>query len=130
MAGNTVNVQGNYVDVHDNEVVNLTIEKAGEVNVADTLKPKEAEVPQELAQSSLWQAFRREGLVNEHGFPTVSRTEAALMAAMLGDELELPNKWKVFERMWNRNNMRNDYNTALEQRKTLVFQERLKKMKD
>lgn len=28
MAGNTVYVQGNYVDVHDNEVVNLTIEKA------------------------------------------------------------------------------------------------------
>ena len=28
MAGNTVYVQGNYVDVHDNEVVNLTIDKA------------------------------------------------------------------------------------------------------
>jgi len=28
MAGNTVYVQGNYVDVHDNEVVNLSIEKA------------------------------------------------------------------------------------------------------
>lgn len=28
MAGNTVYVQGNYVDVHDNEVVNLNIDKA------------------------------------------------------------------------------------------------------
>ena len=28
MAGNTVHVQGNYVDVHDNEVVNLSIDKA------------------------------------------------------------------------------------------------------
>lgn len=28
MAGNTVYVQGNYVDVHDNEVVNLSIDKA------------------------------------------------------------------------------------------------------
>ena len=28
MAGNTVYVQGSYVDVHDNEVVNLSIEKA------------------------------------------------------------------------------------------------------
>lgn len=28
MAGNTVNVQGSYVDVHDNEVVNLSIDKA------------------------------------------------------------------------------------------------------
>ena len=25
MAGNTINVQGNYIDVHDNEVVNLNI---------------------------------------------------------------------------------------------------------
>ena len=28
MAGNTVHVQGSYVDVHDNEVVNLSIDKA------------------------------------------------------------------------------------------------------
>lgn len=28
MAGNKVYVQGNYVDIHDNEVVNLNIEKA------------------------------------------------------------------------------------------------------
>lgn len=27
MAGNTINVQGNYIDVHDNEVVNLNIDK-------------------------------------------------------------------------------------------------------
>ena len=33
MAGNTVYVSGNYVDVHDNEVVNLSIDKAGEVRV-------------------------------------------------------------------------------------------------
>jgi hypothetical protein len=35
MAGNTVYVQGSYVDVHDNEVVNLSIDKAGEVKVGD-----------------------------------------------------------------------------------------------
>lgn len=29
MAGNKVYVQGNYVDVHDNEVVNLNIDKVG-----------------------------------------------------------------------------------------------------
>lgn len=27
MAGNTIHVQGNYIDVHDNEVVNLNIDK-------------------------------------------------------------------------------------------------------
>ncbi len=35
MAGNTVYVQGSYVDVHDNEVVNLSIDKAGAVQVGD-----------------------------------------------------------------------------------------------
>ena len=33
MASNTVYVQGSYVDVHDNEVVNLSIDKAGKVSV-------------------------------------------------------------------------------------------------
>ena len=28
MSGNTLNVQGSYIDVHDNEVVNLNIDKA------------------------------------------------------------------------------------------------------
>ena len=28
MAGNTINVRGNYIDIHDNEVVNLNIDKA------------------------------------------------------------------------------------------------------
>ena len=39
MAGNTVYVQGSYVDVHDNEVVNLSIDKAGEVHVEGTVQP-------------------------------------------------------------------------------------------
>ena len=33
MAGNKVYVQGSYVDVHDNEVVNLSIDKAGTVSL-------------------------------------------------------------------------------------------------
>ena len=34
MAGNTVYVQGSYVDVHDNEVVNVSIDKVGTMNVS------------------------------------------------------------------------------------------------
>ena len=40
MAGNTVYVQGNYVDVHDNEVVNLSIDRAT-VQVSDAQQPAE-----------------------------------------------------------------------------------------
>ena len=58
--------------------------------------------------------------------PTVSRPEAALLADMLAERLGIANKWKFFEKLWHRNNMRSDYNTALDQRKSLEFQERLK----
>ena len=44
--------------------------------------------------------------------------------------LGITNKWKVFERLWHRNNMRGDYNSALEQRKSLEIQERLKNILD
>ena len=35
-------------------------------------------------------------------------------------------KWKTFGAFWHRNNMRGDYNDALEQRKTLEFLDKLK----
>ncbi len=35
MAGNTVYVQGSYVDIHDNDVVNLNIDKAEEIHVSE-----------------------------------------------------------------------------------------------
>ena len=129
MAGNTVNVQGNYIDVHDNEVVNLSIDKVGTVKVADGQQPsREDVVPEVLAKSELWERVKSEGLVDGSGQPTVSRPEAALLADMLAQRLGIANKWKVFERMWHRNNMRGDYNTALDQKKSLAFQEKLKKL--
>ena len=128
MAGNTVYVQGNYVDVHDNEVVNLSIDKVGTLKVADGQQLQERGVPAVLAGSELWERVKDAGLVDEHGQPTVSRPEAALLADMLAQRLDIANKWKVFERMWNRKNMRNDYNTALDQKKSLAFQEKLKKI--
>jgi hypothetical protein len=129
MAGNTVYVQGNYVDVHDNEVVNLSIDKVGTVKVADGQQPsREDAVPEVLAKSELWERVKSEGLVDGSGQPTVSRPEAALLADMLAQRLGIANKWKVFERMWHRNNMRGDYNTALDQKKSLAFQEKLKKL--
>ena len=42
MAGNTVYVQGSYVDVHDNEVVNLSIDKATVAVDADSQQIREA----------------------------------------------------------------------------------------
>ena len=128
MAGNTVYVQGNYVDVHDNEVVNLSIDKVGTMQMAEGWQAQKTDIPKVLAESELWKQVMEAGLVNEQGQPTVSRPEAALLADMLASRLGIANKWKVFEKMWHRNNMRNDYNTALDQKKSLAFQEKLKKI--
>lgn len=126
MAGNNIYVQGSYIDIHDNEVVNLSVDK-GEVHVGDSqLSPEERVIPEVLANSELWHKVQQAGLVNADGLPTVSRPEAALLADMLAERLGITNKWKFFERLWHRNNMRGDYNTALDQRKSLEFQERLK----
>lgn len=119
-------MQGSYIDIHDNEVVNLSVDK-GEVHVGDSqLSPEERVIPEVLANSELWHKVQQAGLVNADGLPTVSRPEAALLADMLAERLGITNKWKFFERLWHRNNMRGDYNTALDQRKSLEFQERLK----
>ena len=37
------------------------------------------------------------------------------MAEGAGAGLGIASKWKVFEQLWHRKNMRNDYNTALDQ---------------
>ena len=126
MAGNKIYVQGSYIDIHDNENVYLSVDKA-KVNVNDNLNDNEnKEVPEVLASSELWERVKDEGLVDENNMPTISRPEAALLADMLAEKLGIGNKWKLFEKLWNRRNMRNDYNTALEQRKSLKFQEKLK----
>ena len=126
MAGNNIYVQGSYIDVHDNEVVNLSVDK-GEVHVGDHQLPeKEHVIPEVLAGSELWHKVQQAGLVDTDGLPTVSRPEAALLADILAERLGIANKWKFFEQLWLRNNMRGDYNTALDQRKSLEFQERLK----
>jgi hypothetical protein len=130
MAGNTIYVKGSYIDIHDNGVVNLSVDK-GEVHVGDRQQPKpQCAVGEELVDSEPWLKVKQAGLVDADGMPTVSRPEAALMADKLAQLLGIANKWKYFEQLWHRNNMRNDYNTALNQVKSLEFQDRLKKILD
>jgi hypothetical protein len=126
MAANTVYVQGPYVDVHDNEVVNLSVDKAGKVQVDSRQMSEDCVIPNVLAESELWQKLIDANLLDDNGQPTVSRPDAALMADMISVRLGISNKWKMFEKLWHRNNMRGDFNTALEQRKSLAFQEKLK----
>ena len=99
MTANKVYVYGSYIDIHDNEVVNLSVDK-GEVHLGNCqpkpTKPEESIVPEVLAGSELWQKVKQAGLVDTDGQPTVSRPEAALLADMLARRLGIANKWKFF----------------------------------
>jgi len=122
---------GQHIDHVD--TVNLQMDGDGQFHFGMVERVNENEnqnqnenLPEVLANSELWERVKDEGLVNEKNMPTTSRPEAALLAYMLAEKLGIGNKWKLFEKLWNRKNMRNDYNTALEQRKSLKFQEKLK----
>ena len=127
MAGNKVYVQGSYIDVHDNENVYLSVDKA-EVNVKDEVKEAVDERPAELTTpraQELWEEAQEKGWVDEHLQPLVSRPLAALLADRMAEVLDIRNKWKAFELMWNRKHMRNDYNTALDQQQCDDFRKKL-----
>ena len=58
----------------------------------------------------------------------ISRTQAALLADAMAERLGIKEKWKVFEGLWNRKNMRGDYTRAMNQQQSLSFQDKLKRL--
>ncbi|MBR1448490.1 MAG: hypothetical protein IJ588_07085 [Prevotella sp.] len=134
MAGNKIYVQGSYIDIHDNENVYLSVDKA-EVRVADGVKEQSAEEsvavagPCAVLRSDealrLWAAAREAGWVDDDCQPLLSRTLSAVLADHMASLLNLKNKWKTFEAFWHRNNMRGDYNDALDQKQYGQFREKM-----
>lgn len=71
------------------------------------------------------------GMINESWQPiNLSWSESALMAQMISDKLAVKDTWSVFGKLWNKNpgTLRAFYNRSLEQKKSLVFQDRLKEI--
>ena len=77
---------------------------------------------------ALWRKTQQAGYVDEHYQPLLSRTQAALLADAMAERLGIKEKWKVFEALWNRNNMYNDYYRAMNQQQSLTFQDELKQL--
>ncbi len=110
MAGNTVYVQGSYVDVHDNEVVNLSIDKAGEVHVGYGEEHGGAAggLPKELQRKGIvanleW--LRDRGLLDDDYQPVYRNVQVNQLAAIadkIGEVYEIRNRWSVFERFWGK----------------------------
>jgi hypothetical protein len=88
-------------------------------------------LPKELATDKamvLWKKAQEAGYVDEHFQPLISRTQAALLADTMADRLNIKEKWKMFEGLWNRKYMRSDYNLALSRKRSLDFQDELKRL--
>ena len=91
----------------------------------------EAELPEALATEEakrLWDAAQNVGWVDECWQPKLSRALSAVLADRMATLLDIKDKWKVFEELWNRKNMRSDYNLALRQQQSLDFQDSLKQV--
>lgn len=91
---------------------------------------EESLLPESLATDeamALWRKAQKAGWIDANYQPTISRTQAALLADAMAERLGIREKWKTFETLWNRKNMYRDYYQSLDQRKTLYFQEEIKK---
>ena len=80
------------------------------------------------AAMALWRKAQAAGYVDANYQPLISRTQAALLADYMAEQLDIKDKWKVFEELWNRRNMYRDYHDALEQHQSLQFRDILKVM--
>ena len=77
---------------------------------------------------ALWRKAQQAGYVDEHFQPLLSRTQAALLAHYMAKKLEIKDKWKTFEVLWNRRNMYRDYYDAMNQDQTYLFLDKLKEL--
>ena len=118
-----ITVNGPMFDIHDNQHVTIISSTKEEKSAASASK----ELTSETAQH-YWTRLQQAGLVDEQNKPLVSRPQAALIAYEMSERLEIKFKWRCFEDFWQRKNMRNDYNDALNQLQSLKFQDLLKKI--
>ena len=106
-AGGVKNVTNNYYGQHAPD---------GEQDAGEGLCVEEKEIPEELRSKEaeeLMEALVEKGLLDDAWQPLgLSRPQAAMLADRVAEVLGIGNKWKTFEQLWHRKNLRNDYNTA------------------
>ena len=124
----SVTFNGPMFDIHDNLHVTVVNDKT---HPQPLPRGGEAQLPEVLDTEEgrgLLDAAREAGWLDEHYQPLISRTQSALLANAMADRLGIREKWKVFEGLWNRKYMYHDYYEALNQKKSLEFQDKLKRL--
>lgn len=125
-AGGVKNVTNNYYnDKKDNVKCKMS---------NDDLNLNDDEVPEALrseAAEEMMENLVDEGILTEDWQPKgLSGSERGLVAKAVCDWLHINEVWQVFGSLWNEKpeTLRRYFNNALEQRKSLEYQERLKKI--
>lgn len=112
----SVTFNGPMFDIHDNQQVTVVSElpNGEEAKKASQTSTIPSELDNDKARNIL-QRFVDAGMLDGQFQPLVSRAQAALIADAVSMRLNIVKKWKVFESLWNRKNIRNDYNKAFSQ---------------
>ena len=135
---------GTVVEIESVQTMNLHIDKGqvcfGEHGLQEVIASQTAEVdtdetavlPDVLCTpqaEALLAKLCDAGMLDARWQPVgLTNTERGLLAKILSDELGIDTPWKVFGDCWqvNSGTLRTAYNQALNQRKSLHFQDRLK----
>ena len=119
-------VENQYIGAHPQP-----LPKGGELQAGTRARRGVEQLPEVLRTDkamALWRKVQAAGYVDEDCQPRISRTQAALLADAMAERLGIKEKWKVFGDLWKRNNMRGDYTRAMNQRQSLGFQDKLKRL--
>ena len=120
MTGHTINVQGNYIDIHDNEVVNLNIDK-GTVMLLDEREKASVLTNNDKFMQILDKAVEQ-GFCIKNGwqYKWNIKTEAAYFAAEASHKFNLSTRadkdgdltisWIPFEALFGVTKLRLNYN--------------------
>ena len=125
MAGNNIYVQGSYIDIHDNQNVYLSVDKA-QVNVADRVRKDDVSLHENEEKLSgvlaseeamrYWKRLQQKGFVDERCQlkPETTRKQAMYIAEVFAERLGIGSKWKTFERLWGISNLAQEKNKFME----------------
>lgn len=134
--GGPVTVNGPMFDIHDNACVEMHVQCGERAKCKKDIKaPAEgvdAEMPSafmSVKAQELRARLEGAGLVDaEWRSAGLSLSERGVLAHYVAEALGIDTPWKTFARLWGMNpeTLRSAFNKALDRRKTLAFQERLK----
>ena len=120
-SGGVKNVTNNYYDGRQPESEGKDMQLKAETKVPERLKTEEAE--------ELMEDLVDDGMLTEDWQPDgLSGPERALVAKAVCDRLKVNEVWQLFGQLWGEKpeTLRAYYNKAMEQKKSLKLQDRLK----